>query len=270
MESIKVKGVDLTIEMKLKDTKNATARLRNGVILVTLPVRLGEEHRKEIYEKLKSRMIRRIEKRGISEFQSGGIEIKDGQSISAMGRSFTVSIRHCNNKRYSGARVRGNEIEIRLASVVGKELEGRVASMLAIKAISRALQMSIEKRVRELNAAHFKAQINRVRIRDNTTLWGSYSMKSGNISINFKLLLAPSDMLDYVIIHELAHTRVHNHSRRFWALVAGAMPNYMEKRRWLRRNGGLLGMAASAGASAAGAGPKCLGGPENTVEHSKI
>ncbi len=239
MESVTVKGISLTIETRLKNVRNASARLRNGVIVVTMPMHLGDERRQEIYEKLKSRMIKSIERSGATSLQ-GSAEVRDGQSISAMDRNFTISVKRCENRRYSSARLRGSNIEIRLAGAVGEELAGRHATVLAIKTISRALQESVEERVKELNAVHFNARISRVRIRNNSRLWGSYSMKSKNISINFKLLLAPPDVLDYVIIHELAHAKVHNHSKEFWNIVAGAMPDYMEKRRWLRKNGNTL------------------------------
>ena len=57
---------------------------------------------------------------------------------------------------------------------------------------------------------------NRVTIRQQKTRWGSCSPKN-NISLNIKLVLLPETLLDYVILHELVHTRIHNHSRKFWA-----------------------------------------------------
>lgn len=80
-----------------------------------------------------------------------------------------------------------------------------------------------------------------ISIRDQKTRWGSCS-SSGNISLNWRLILAPREVCDYVLIHELAHTRYMNHSRDFWQLVATMEPEYQRHRQWLRQFGqGLMG-----------------------------
>jgi predicted metal-dependent hydrolase len=76
-------------------------------------------------------------------------------------------------------------------------------------------------------------------IRNQKTRWGSCSSK-GSMSFNWRLLLAPEPILDYVVWHEACHLKVMDHSPRFWALVARHMPDYAEPRRWLRRHGGTL------------------------------
>jgi predicted metal-dependent hydrolase len=52
--------------------------------------------------------------------------------------------------------------------------------------------------------------------------------------------MAPLEVVDYVVVHELAHTVFHNHSRRFWKKVESIMPDYKERKKWLRKNGLLL------------------------------
>ena len=76
-------------------------------------------------------------------------------------------------------------------------------------------------------------------IRNQRTRWGSCS-SSGALSFNWRLLLAPEPVLDYVVWHEACHLLVLDHSPRFWALVARHVPDYAEPRRWLRRHGQTL------------------------------
>lgn len=96
----------------------------------------------------------------------------------------------------------------------------------------------ILKRVQEL-AQIYGFSYNRVSIREQSTRWGSCSSEK-NLNFNWKLILAPPEILDYVIIHELAHTVELNHSKSFWNLVEKVMPNYREYRNWLRKNGDSL------------------------------
>jgi predicted metal-dependent hydrolase len=76
----------------------------------------------------------------------------------------------------------------------------------------------------------------RIRIGDQRTLWGSCST-TGTLSFNWRLVLAPLEVADYVVVHELCHLRVHGHSRRFWALVERHRPQFREHRDWLREHG---------------------------------
>ncbi|MDQ6805044.1 MAG: M48 family metallopeptidase [Actinomycetota bacterium] len=76
-------------------------------------------------------------------------------------------------------------------------------------------------------------------IRGQKTRWASCS-RSGAMSFNWRLLLAPEPVLDYVIWHEVCHLEIMGHSARFWALLGERCPGYREQARWLRRNGGTL------------------------------
>lgn len=75
----------------------------------------------------------------------------------------------------------------------------------------------------------------KVNIKKMRTRWGSAS-KDNVISLNEHLLKAPKGAIDYVILHEICHLKIRNHSHRFWELVQKFMPNYEENRKWLEMN----------------------------------
>ena len=78
-----------------------------------------------------------------------------------------------------------------------------------------------------------------VRIGNQRTRWGSCS-QSGAMSFNWRLLLGPEDVLDYVVWHEACHLAHLDHSQRFWALLERHRPGYRAEKAWLRRNGATL------------------------------
>ncbi|HWH15419.1 MAG TPA: SprT family zinc-dependent metalloprotease [Miltoncostaeaceae bacterium] len=100
----------------------------------------------------------------------------------------------------------------------------------------------------------------RVVVRGQRARWGSASGR-GEISLNWRLMMAPPEVGEYVVVHELAHLVHMDHGPRFWALVRRHLPGMDEPREWLRRHGGPLldGPAAAAAAAAAdpgGSGPR--------------
>ena len=79
----------------------------------------------------------------------------------------------------------------------------------------------------------------RITIRSQKTRWGSCSAK-GTLSFNWRLMLAPPAILDYVVVHELCHLTHMNHSPAFWQTVEKAFPDYKNARKWLRDHGNEL------------------------------
>ena len=76
----------------------------------------------------------------------------------------------------------------------------------------------------------------KITIRNQKTRWGSCSSK-GNLNFNCLLMLAPPEVLDYVVVHELCHRKQMNHSKAFWLEVEKVLPDYKEARKWLKEDG---------------------------------
>jgi predicted metal-dependent hydrolase len=88
----------------------------------------------------------------------------------------------------------------------------------------------------EREAPRIGVMYRRFSVRDTTSRWGSCS-STGNLSFTWRLVLAPREIFDYVVVHELCHLRHHDHSRAFWCLVESVRPTYREERDWLNAHG---------------------------------
>ena len=100
------------------------------------------------------------------------------------------------------------------------------------KHLRRLAEGELPVRARELALVH-QITVHRVSVRAQKTRWGSCSAR-GTISLNWRLIQAPPEVVDYLIIHELMHRREMNHSRRYWKLVAAAFPDYRRAEQWLK------------------------------------
>ncbi|MCX6733212.1 MAG: M48 family metallopeptidase [Candidatus Peregrinibacteria bacterium] len=99
------------------------------------------------------------------------------------------------------------------------------------------------KRLTEISTT-YNISYNMMRISSAKTRWGSCSRKR-NINLNWRLIFAPPEVLDYVITHELSHLTHMNHSKAFWAHVERMMPDYKTHRTWLKKNGRVLSRATN-------------------------
>ncbi|KAA0267899.1 MAG: M48 family peptidase [Chloroflexi bacterium] len=81
----------------------------------------------------------------------------------------------------------------------------------------------------------------RVRVNSAKTRWGSCAA-DGTINFTWRLVMAPPEVIDYVVLHELAHLKIKNHSPRFWKLVESLCPDFKRLRKWLRENGEKLNL----------------------------
>lgn len=102
------------------------------------------------------------------------------------------------------------------------------------KIVAKVRIHDITNRVLEFNNRFFRSKIGKIRIKHNITNWGSCSSKN-NINLNFTLLFMPQELLDYVIIHELAHTKVRNHSQKFWQIVEQILSDYKQRKKEIKR-----------------------------------
>ena len=107
-----------------------------------------------------------------------------------------------------------------------------------IDSLKAAAKPIIEEKVRHF-ADKIGVEYGKITIRNQRTRYGSCSAK-GNLNFNCLIMLMPEEIIDYVIVHELCHIKEMNHSRRFWKEVEDILPDYKERRKWLKQNGNIL------------------------------
>jgi predicted metal-dependent hydrolase len=165
--------------------------------------------------------------------EAAAVRLVDGGSVPYLGSVPRLSVRVEPGRVRSHVALRGDVLHVAVGSP-------------GVEAVRDALEAWYRRRARaevapRLDAACSRAgtRYTRLSIRAQRTRWASCS-STGAMSFNWRLLLAPPEILDYVVEHEVAHLEVLDHSDRVWRLLGSRAPAYREHERWLRRNGPAL------------------------------
>jgi len=215
------------MEYKLIRKKRKTLAIRisdAGEVVVYAPIRTSVKYIENILEK-KSHWVNDA-KLKMLEAQN-----RYGRNIPFLGKSYNRNIIEKKGRKV-GIEFSGNMFRVYL----DRESHGEADIKKALHLWYREeLSKILDDRIR-----HFSGRMGvkpgKVTIRSQKTIWGSCT-QDNNLSINLKLALAPPEVIDYIIVHELCHITHKNHSKAFWGAVDAVMPDYREKKDWLRLNG---------------------------------
>jgi len=164
-------------------------------------------------------------------------QYRTGDMFYYFGEPVILRISPSERKR-PAIKIRDNKMLIMLYKNIS-ETEG-------VKAVKKTIQKFYREKAEEVIHdrlqffnEHYNFRYNRVTLRDQKSRWGSCS-RLKNLNFNWRLIMAPIEIIDYVVVHELCHLKEMNHSARYWALVAETVPGHKTRRKWLRENHYLL------------------------------
>lgn len=163
-------------------------------------------------------------------------EYVHNQQFHIGGKIFTLHI--TESQRQSGL-IKLHKEDILLIELpsMGQYDRQKLIKDLLIKFSQNYFLPDIIKKVNHFNVKYFNKPINGVRLKYNKSNWGSCSTGK-NLNFSVRLFFAPDDVIDYVVVHELAHLVEMNHSDRFWSIVENIMPDYPAKEKILKINNG--------------------------------
>ena len=216
---------------------NVRASIGKRAVILRFPLLLSKSQRESQLAHFYDWVEQQFEKHENLGARFFGKEYRDGDQLTVGEKVYFLKIETTENKNHS-AKLKNGIIQIKLAKGASEFNIDKSTKALLSRVIAKDFLPEITRRVNELNRLYFKNEVKNIRLKYNQSNWGSCSIK-GNVNLSTRLLFAPQDVIDYVIIHELAHFREMNHSPRYWKIVADAMPDYKDKEKWLKKNGHL-------------------------------
>lgn len=207
---------------------------RSGATL-RLPASIPARKSEEVFRKFEAWVHKTFAKDAHWAMLFKRVEYRTDDRMVVNGRQYTLKILEEERKTNAGKLQEGN-ILLRLREGQNPLERQQAIRTLLSRVIGADFLPAITERVHQLNNEHFQQVVGQVRLKYNRSNWGSCSSKK-NINLSTRLLLTPPPVIDYVIVHELAHLLEMNHSPAFWRNVEQAMPNYREHERWLKEYG---------------------------------
>jgi len=227
-------GADVAFDYTVRRSarsKNIRITVGREGVVVSLPERVAERHAHAFVRERAQWIERSLAKLHAEEAAVTARSLSDGSTVPYLSDELTLRVLEGPSGRVH--LTAGGELRVHVPSGSREE-------------VAAALERWYRKQARAEIKARLDAVVarngtsyKRIAIRDQRTRWGSCST-SGTISFNWRLMLAPEAVLDYVIEHEAAHIEVRDHSKRFWSLMDRRVDDWKESRTWLRRNGGML------------------------------
>ena len=222
-------GFGFPVEVVRTDRKrSASIHINGDAIKIRVPKYLSDQRIRELITKRTTWITTKLKE----ESERPVIKPKEyvsGEAFPYLGRNYRLKV------------VRGEEHSVKLqrgyllanVSATDKTLQATIQSLLVAWYREHAEQRLTEKTERLAKMVGVEPQS--IKVRDYKSRWGSCSLR-GDISYNWRIILAPHRIVDYVVVHELCHMLEHNHSSRYWKHVARHVPDYKERRDWLKNN----------------------------------
>lgn len=174
----------------------------------------------------------------LNRYRNGDQHQDDEMEFTILGKYFTRVIKKSSpsTKSYCIFDSETNELQLFISETLDNQNRKKISNQLIFGYLKKTYTKELNELVRYYNAKYFNRNIRAVRLKNNTSNWGSCST-TGNINISAKTLLLPYDIIEYVIIHELAHLIELNHSKGYWKIVEDILPDYKKMERFLKEFG---------------------------------
>jgi hypothetical protein len=233
-EKVNINNCDYSVAIEFKKKKNSSAKVYGDTIVLRISNKLSrakqQEHIKFLLFKLEEKMVRRN-----VILNPYTIDLREKFYIA--GQAYNAEIFYQDRKTCRITLDENNTFRIYLPE---KNYSRRALQEAVKRGILKSLkprnQEFMENLVHYINKKHFNYDVREVKLKAFQSRWGECNSENV-ITLNVMLLFCPLEVAEYIVIHELAHINMLNHSKAFWDRVSKALPEHEKRKEWLNENG---------------------------------
>ncbi|MCB0524280.1 MAG: M48 family metallopeptidase [Lewinellaceae bacterium] len=227
-------GLEIPVDITLERRRDTRLGLTGKRATLRMPLGAQPDYVQQQLKKLEEWVEEVFVKKPMMRHPFERKEYKTGDILTVGTRRYHLDIQFEDRVTHT-AKLIGDTIHLQLSKKASEGHVQKSIKTLLSRVVAGDFQQEIKNRVLDWNDRTFRKHIKSVNLKYNHSNWGSCS-SNNNVNLSTRLLFAPTDVQDYVIVHELAHLVELNHSDRFWSLVEKYVPDYPEKERWLKKN----------------------------------
>ncbi|MCB9034564.1 MAG: M48 family metallopeptidase [Chitinophagales bacterium] len=234
-KTIEVQSLPVPIKVYVEQRNNSRVALTQKNIIIRLPTHISNDEKNKAIKEHIAWAKEKIASKNVYKHQSKSLDFYQNRTFTIYDKVFTIT-HQFHAKKNQLSYLGDGKILIYLQLTNNENQSVKIIQKLLIRFAQKYFLQKIINKTLQFNQQYFQEDIRSVKLNYTISKWGSCSSKK-DIMFSTKLLLLPIHIIDYVIIHELAHLKEMNHSDKFWILVAKAMPDYQTKDKWLSKHG---------------------------------
>lgn len=217
---IKIRNEKIPYKLKKEHRKSLSIRWKRKKKLFQycVPVWIDNKDINQFLKKNKDKIYKK--------FKIYTKKYKNGNKLKYLGKNIKLKIRISDNQNYI--------FKMKNLNIFIKEKSNETIKEVLHSFYKKRAEVFIPARL-DFHSKKTKIPYNNINLKNQKTLWGSASDKR-NININYRLMLAPIEIIDYVLLHELVHLKIMNHSKEYWNELKKYLKNIKKSKKWLKNN----------------------------------
>lgn len=226
-------GIEVSVH-RTDRVRSADLFVETSTVRLVVPKRLSDQQIERIV-KAKSVWIGKKLRLNSAVVVPKRKEFISGESVQYLGKNYGLKV---IVGEVNTVKMRGGRIEVTIAT---SQKEGRSDALVRQLLISWYRERGVERLTEKVSkfSERLSVTVNSVAVRDFKSRWGS-CFASNKVVFNWRIIMAPHHVIDYVVAHELCHLRHHDHSTRFWSMLNQVVTNVSKSQLWLKQNSMLL------------------------------
>ncbi len=213
--------------------------VKPGQVEIVAPFGISEQRLHNFVHAKQQWIVSALEKMTVASPEQNGfvpVEFISGANLIYQGKHYPITLKPSKLKRVKIEFT--DSFIISMPETLAVTTQQEEIKNALIRWLKKQTKIAVETLV-QLHAPKKNLYPRTITIKTQKSRWGSCGIHN-DININWLLMLAPHEVLEYVVVHELCHIQVKNHSSQFWAVVAEHLPDYQARRRWLKKEGRML------------------------------